>query len=189
MAWILLMLGDRRPEPRSSSRNTDLLGIWIRQTEAWMVQESLALVAVRLLSHVQLFATPWTAACQASPSITNFWSLLKLMSIESMIPSNHLILCFPPAFNLSQHQGLFKWVSSLHRVAKVLELLLQHQSFQWIFRMNSLRLTGLISLQSKGLSTVFSNTTVQKLQKHQVFGAQLSLWSNSHIHTWLLEKP
>ena len=85
----------------------------------------------------------------------------------------------PPAFNLSQHQGLFKRVSSSHQVAKVLELQLQHQSFQWLFR-TDLGLIGLISLQSKGLSRVFCNTTVQK---HQFFGAQLSLKSNSPIHT------
>ena len=177
------------------------------------------------LSHVQLFATPWTASRQASLSITNSQSLLKLMSIESVMPSNHLILCStfllsplifpsirvfsnesvlcirwpkywsfsfsisqsvssvaqscltlcdpmnhsmpglavrhqlpessqthvhwignviqpshplsspsPPALNPSQHHGLFKWVSSSHQVAKVLELQLQHQSFQWTFR-------------------------------------------------------
>ena len=64
-----------------------------------------------LLSHVRLFVTPWTAARQASLSITNSWSLLKLMSIELVMPSNYLILCRPPSppvFNLSQHQGLFK---------------------------------------------------------------------------------
>ena len=63
-----------------------------------------------------LFATPWTAPHQASLSITNSQSLLKLMSMESMMPSNHLILCrslLSPAFNLSQHQGLFQWVSSV----------------------------------------------------------------------------
>ena len=85
-----------------------------------------------------IFATSWIAARQASLSITNSQSLLKLMSIESVMPSNHLILCRPllpfPAFNLSQHQGLFKWVSSLNQLAKVLEFQLQHQSFQWIFR-------------------------------------------------------
>ena len=89
------------------------------------------------LSHIQLFATPWTAAHQASLSITNSQSLLKLTSIELVMPSNHLILChplLPPAFKLSQHQGLFKWVSSSHQVAKVLEFQLHHQSFQWIFR-------------------------------------------------------
>ena len=127
---------------------------------------------------------PWTAVLQASLSITNSRSLLKLMSIESVIqPSHPLSSPSPPAFNLSQHQGLYKWVSSLHQVAIVLEFQLQHQSFQWIF---PLGWTGWISLQSKGLSRVFSNTTVQK---HQFFSAQLSLWSNSHIHTWLLEKP
>ena len=66
--------------------------------------------SVQLLSCVRLFATPWTAARQASLSITNFRSLLKLMSIESVMPSNHLILCRPlllPLFNLPQHQGLF----------------------------------------------------------------------------------
>ena len=51
--------------------------------------------AVQLLSRVRLFATPWTAACQASLSITNSWSLLRLMSVESVMPSNHLILCHP----------------------------------------------------------------------------------------------
>ena len=87
------------------------------------------LISVQLLSCVQLFATPWTAAHQASLFITNSWSLLKLMSIKLVIPSNHLILSSlsPPAFKLSQHRGLFQWVSSLHQVAKVLEL--QHQSW------------------------------------------------------------
>ena len=89
--------------------------------------------SVQSLSHVRLFVTPRTAAHQASLSITNSLSLLKLMSIQSVMPSNHLILSSPsPAFNLSQHQGLFKWVSSSHQVAKISEL--HHQSFQWIFR-------------------------------------------------------
>ena len=83
---------------------------------------------------VRLFVTPWAAVHQASLSFTISWSLLKLMSFESVMPSNHLILCqppSPPAFSLSQHQGLFQWVNSLHEVAKVLEFQLQHQSFQW----------------------------------------------------------
>ena len=103
----------------------------------------------------------WTAAHQASLSITNSWSLLKFMSIELLMPSNHLILCRPlclPSIFPSIR------VSSSHQVAKVLELQLQHQSFlpmniqDWF----PLGLTGLISLLSKGLSGVFSNTTVQK---------------------------
>ena len=93
---------------------------------------------VQSLSCVRLPAIPWTAACQASLSITNSRNLLKLMSIEAVMPSNHLILSppSPPIFNLSQHQGLFQWVSSAHQVAKVLEF--QHQSFQWIFRIDFL---------------------------------------------------
>ena len=91
-----------------------------------------------LLSHIQLFVTPWTAAHQASltNSITNSQSLLRLMSIKSVMLSYLLIFLSPspPAFNLSQHQGLFKWVSYSHQVAKVLKLQLQHQSFQWVLR-------------------------------------------------------
>ena len=95
------------------------------------------ILSVQSLSHVWLFVIPWTAACQAFLCITNFRTLLKLMSIELVIPSNHLIFWLspsPPAFNLSQHQGLFQWVHSLNQVAKVLELQLQHQAFQWTFR-------------------------------------------------------
>ena len=91
--------------------------------------------SVQWLSRVQLFAIPWTAACQASLSITNSQSLLKLMSIDDAIQTYHSLSSpSPPTFNLSLHQGLFNWVSSLHQVAKVLEFQLQHQSFQWILR-------------------------------------------------------
>ena len=135
------------------------------------------------------FATPWTAACQASFSITNSQSLLKLMSIESVMPPNCPILCRPlllpsvfPSiriFILMSHPfasgGQSIWASAS---TSVLPINIQ----DWF----PLGLTSLISLQSKRLSRVFSNTAVQK---HQFFGAQLSLWSNSHIHTWLLEKP
>ena len=91
----------------------------------------------------------------------------------------------PPAFNLSQHQGLFQWVSSSHQVPKVLGAsasasVLPMNIQDWFL----LGLTGLISLQSRGLSRVFSSTTVQK---HQFFSTQLSLWSNSYIHTWPME--
>ena len=79
------------------------------------------------------------------------------------------VVLAPPAFNLSQHQSLLKSVSSSHHVAKVLEF--QHHSFQWMFRTDPLGWTAWISLQSKGLSRVFSNTTVQK---HQFFAIQLS---------------
>ena len=77
-----------------------------------------------------------TAARQASLSITNSQSSLKLIHwlSDAIQPSHPLLSPSPPAFNLYQHQGLFQWVSSLHQVAKVLELQLHHQSFQWIFR-------------------------------------------------------
>ena len=94
-------------------------------------------------------------------------------------PSYPLSAPSPSAFNLSQHQGLFKWVSSLHQVAKVLEFQLQHQSLQWTPRTDLLQ-NGLVgSPCSPRDSRVFSKTTVQK---HQFFGAQLSLWPNSHIY-------
>ena len=88
--------------------------------------------SVLSLSHVLLFVTPWTTANQASLSIANIQSLLKLMSIELVMPSSHLILSSPspPGPNPSQHQNLFQWVNSLHEVAKILEFQLQHHSFQ-----------------------------------------------------------
>ena len=84
--------------------------------------------SVQSLSHVQLFATPWTEANQASLSITSSWSLLKLMSIKSVMTSK--LSPSPPTFNLSLHLGLFQRVCSSHQVAKLLEFQLQHQTFQ-----------------------------------------------------------
>ena len=140
-------------------------------------------------SCVWLFTTPWTTARQASLSITNFQSLPKPISIESMMSSSHLILCHPLLLLPSTFPsiGVFSNESALYiRWWKYWSF-----SFSIVLPMNiqdwfPLGWTGLISLQAKGLSRVFSNTTVQK---HQFFSAQLSLQSNSHIHTWLLEKP
>ena len=105
---------------------------------------------------------------------------------DAIQPSYPLSFPSPPAFNLSQHQSLSQWVSSSHQVAKV-----SVSASASVLPMNiqdwfPLGWTGLSSLQSKGLSRVFSNTTVQK---HQFFSAHPSLWSNFHIHAWLLEKP
>ena len=143
--------------------------------------------SVQSLSWVPLFATPWTAARQASLSITISRRLLKLMSIESVMPSIHLVLCrllllppsvFPSIRVFQESVLCIRWPEyGVSASASVLPMNFQ----DWFL----LGWTGWISLQSKGLSRVFSNTTVQK---HQFFGAQLSLWSNSHIHTWLLEK-
>ena len=149
----------------------------------------LGISSVQSLSHVRLFATPWITAHQATLSITNSQSPPKHMSIESVMPSNHLILCrplllppsiFPSIRVFSSESALCMrwpkyWSFSLPSV-------LPKKSQDW----SPLEWTGWISLQSKGLLRVFSNTTVQK---HQFFGAQPSSWSNSHIHTWPLEKP
>jgi len=104
------------------------------------------LSSIQLLSRVQLFATPWTAARQASLSITNSRSLLKLMSITSVMPSNHLILCHPLLLPPSIFSSIRVFSNELvfHiRWSKHLEFQLQHQSFQWIFRTDFL-LDGLV---------------------------------------------
>ena len=145
--------------------------------------------SVQSLSHVWLFATPWTAACQASLSITNSQSLLKLMTIASVMLSNHFILCHPlllppsifPSIKVFSNESVFPSggrSTGVSASASVLPMNIQ----DWF----PVGWTGWISLQSKGLSRVFSNTTVQK---YQFFDVQLSLCSNSHIHTGLLEKP
>ena len=125
--------------------NRKYISTLTRQMYAWNYLIYISQIAfIQVISPVQFscwivsdFATPWTVARQASLSITNSWNLLKLMSIKPVMLSNHLILCrhllLLPS-NLSRHQGLFKWVSSLHEVAKVLEFQPQHQSFQWIPR-------------------------------------------------------
>ena len=105
---------------------------------------------------------------------------------DTIQPSHPLLSPFPPTFNLSQHQSLFQWVT-LHMRGEstgvsALASFLPKKSQGW----SPSEWTGWISLQSKRLSRVFSNT---KLQKHQFFGAQPSSQSNSHIHTWPQEKP
>ena len=136
--------------------------------------------SVQLLSHVRLFVIPWTVARQASLSITNSQSSPKLI-YELVLPSNHLILHGP----LLLLPSIFP---SIRVYSNESALLIRWPKY-WSFSFNlspSSEHPGLISLRSKGLSRVFSNTTVQK---HQFFGTQLSSESNSHIHTWALEKP
>ena len=141
-----------------------------------------AVVVVWLLSCVQPFVTPWTAACQASPSFTISRNFLKLMSIELVMPSNHLILCSPlllPSIFPSIRVFSKESVSFSHQVVQVIgasasaSVLPMHVQGGF-----PLGLTGLISLLSKRLSSVFSSITVQK---HQFFGTQISLCSASHI--------
>ena len=124
--WNLLVIKSSCPWRQSSSRLFTCVNYYFAQQFS---QFSCSVVSDS--------ATPWTAARPTSLLVTISWNLLKFMSLQSVTPSNHLPPLpppSPPAFNLSQHQGFFKWVSSSHQVAKVLEFQLQHQSFIWIFR-------------------------------------------------------
>ena len=143
--------------------------------ETWSTFLDHTLSSVQSLGCVWFFVTPWTAARLASPSITNSQSLLKLMSIKSVMPSNHLILCcplssclqsFPASGSFPRHQFFASRGQSIQVSASTLVFPMNIQNW------SPLGGTGWISLQSKGLSRVFSNTTVQK---HQFFGTQLLL--------------
>ena len=145
--------------------------------------------SVQSLSPVWLFATPWIAARQASLSITNSRSSLRLTSIESVMPSNHLILCCPLL--------LLPPIPPSIRVFSDESTLRMRWPKYWSFSFSiipSKEIPGLISfrmdwldlLAVQGTLRVFSNTTVQK---HHCFSAQLSSQSNSHTHTWPQEKP
>ena len=142
-------------------------------------------------SHSVVSNSLWPHGVQASMSITNSRSLLKLMSIKSLMPSNHLILCCPflllpsifPSIRVFSNGSVLCIFTGGQSSGASASTSVPPMNIQDWF---PLGWTGWISLQSKGLSRVFSNTTVQK---HLFFGTQLPLWSNSHIHTWLLEKP
>ena len=164
-------------------------GFW-KPVNNWpCLWDEASISSVQSLSCVWLFATPWITAHQAYLPITNSQILLKPVSIESVMPSSHLILCRPllllpqslPAsgsFPMSWFFASGGQSTGVSASTSVLKMNTQDWS--------ALGWTGWISLQSKGLSRVLSNTTVQK---HQFFSAQLSSQSNSHIHTWPLEKP
>ena len=138
------------------------------------------LSSVQSLSRARIFATPWTATQQASLSITNTWRLLKLTSTESVMPSNHLTICRPLLLPPSVFPsiGVFFSESALHiRWPKYWSFSFSISPSNEYPGLISFRISWLDLLQSKGLSRVFSNTTVQK---HQFFGAQPFLLSNSH---------
>ena len=148
--------------------------IWVR-----------SVVVVQSLSHVRLFVTPWTAARPASLSFTISWSLLKLVSIKSAVLSNHLILCrcllmpstFPSIRVFSNELGLcIRWPK------------------YWSFSISpSNEYSGLISFRIDWFDLAVQGTLKSLLQHHNskasVIWCLPSLWSNFHIHTWLLEKP
>ena len=132
--------------------------------------------SVQLLSHVWLFTTPWTAACQPSLSITNPQSLLKLMSIETAMPSNHLILCCPLHLLPSIFPSIRVFSSSLHQVAKLSEFQLQHQSFHWNFRTDFPQdwLVGSLAVQETLRSLQHHSSKASILQHSALFMVQLS---------------
>ena len=150
---------------------------------------SISISSVQSLSCVRLFATPWTATHQASVSIKNSLCLLRLMSTESVMPSNHLTLCRPlllppsifPSIRVFSNESLF-----FQSGGQVLEFQLQHQSFQRIFRTDFLQ-DGLVG-------SPCGPWTLKSLLQHHSSKASI-LWcsaffiSNSHIYTWPLEKP
>ena len=156
----------------------------------WTCLNILAVLVVQFLSHIWLFVTPWTAAHQASLSFTITQSLLKLISIESVTSSNHLVLCHP-LLHLSSifpNAGSFPicflftsngQTSGASASTTVLPLNIQG----WV----PLGLTRLTSLQSQELSRIFSSTT--QFEGINCLALGLPFWTNSHICTWLLEKP
>ena len=168
------------------SLNSPFICLWPSEC---MFQHLLGFVAFQSLSCVWLFETPWTIACQASLFFTISQSFLKSRFNEFVTPSNHLILCclllllpsiFPSIRVFSSDSALHISVQSIGVSTSASAL---PRNIQGWF---PLGLTSLISFLSKGFSRVFSRTTIWK---HQYFGAQPFLWSNFHIHTWLLEKP
>ena len=145
--------------------------------------------SVQSLSCVWLFVTPWTAAHQAFLSITNSWDCSNSCPLSQwchrtisspVVPFSSCLRSFSASGSFPVSQVFPSDGQNIRTSASALVLPMNIQD--WF----PLGFTGRISLQSKGLSQVFSNTTVQK---HQFFGAQLSLWSNSYIHIWLLGKP
>ena len=173
-------------ETRINGLHTHMHKAGKNYTLKFSASEILAIFSsVQSLSCVQPFVTPWTAAHQSCLSITNSWSLLKLMSIKLVMPSNHLILCHP----LLLPPSIFPSI----RVFSNESVLHIRWSKYWSFSISpSNEYSGLISFRIDWSDLFAIQGTLKSLlqhhnQKHQFFGAQSSLWSNSHIYTWLLE--
>ena len=178
-------------QPRDWTQASLIAGRFFTSWATWEAHCTLSVQfsSVQSLSHVRLFVTPWIAAHQASLSITNSrvhsdshpssqWCHPAIPSSVAPFSSCSQSLPASESFPMSQ---LFAWGGQSIGVSGSTSVLPMNTQ-DW----SPLGRTGWISLQSKGLSRVFSNTTVQK---HPFFGAQLSSQSNSHIHTWPLEKP
>ena len=171
LEWVAFPFSRGSYQPRDQTQVSHIAGEFFTN---WAIREALYMLhiqfsSVQSLSCVRLFATPWIAAHQASLSITNSQSSLKLISIKSVMPSSHLILYspllllppIPPSIRVFSVSQFFAWGGQSIRVSASTSLLPMNIQ-DW----SPLEWTGWISLQSKGLSRVFSNTTVQK---HQFF--------------------
>ena len=159
--------------------------IYLVKKPRFFLKDSCQFSSVQSLSRIRLFATPWTAASQASLSITNSWELAQTAGTIQL--SHPLSSTFPPAFNFAQHQGLFQWVISSYQVAKVLELQLQLQSFQWIFRTDFLW-DRLIWSPCGPKDSQESSPTPQFKSIHSLALSLLYGPTLTSI-TWLLQKP
>ena len=167
-----------------------LLKIWLMGLRWWSFSTIVRIVVALLSLSCQTLYDPMDCSTPDYPVPQYLPELVQTYIhwvSDALQPSHPLLSPFPPTFNISPQQGFFQWVISLHQVgqgigASASALVLPVNTQDW----SPLGWTGWISLQSKGLSRVSSNTTVQK---HQFFSAQPPLWMNSHIHTWLLEKP
>ena len=145
--------------------------------------------SVQLLSLVQLFATPWTAACKASLSITNSWSLLKLLCIELVMPSSHFILCHPLLHLPSVPPSIWAFSNE--------SALCMRWPNNWTFSLNispSNEYLGLISFRMDWLDLLAVQGTLKSLLQHHISKTSILYHSaffvvHCHIHTWLLEKP
>ena len=189
--FYLCLSIEEKQEERARMENISMRGgySWYKTVLPHMVVtydlEHFKCQSVQLLSHVQLFV-PWITARQASLSITNSWSSRKLVSIESMMPSKHLILCHP----LIHLPSIFPRI----RVFSKESVLHVRWPKYWSFRISSSNeYSGLISFRIYWLDLLAVQESLKSLlqhhsSKHQFISAQLSLWSNSDIHTWPQEK-
>ena len=167
---------------------------WINSNKVykWLIHRKwfstlLSLLLLFRHSHVRFFTTPWAAALQVSLFTTIYQTLTKFMAIESVMSFNHVVLCnsllLPSIFfSIGFFQSQLLSSSGQSIGASATASVLPEYSVLISIKID----WGLISLLSKGFSRVLSSTTIQK---HQFFGPQPSLWPDSHIHIWLLEKP
>ena len=172
--------------PAWTSGSSRFTYCWRLQVEHYFTSNCLHTCNLNFVFVVQLLSHDWMNC--SKPDFPILHHLLEFAQTQvhwvndATQPSHPC----PPVLNLSQHQGLFQWVGISHQVARVLKLQLQHQSSQWIFRVDSHKIDWFDLFAAQGTLKSFSSTTVQN---HQFLSTQPSLWSNSRIHTWLLEKP